>query len=210
MKKKILMLVTTLLVLVLAASVCAAKDKKDDAAKAQQATLEHIQQANALCDKFTCRYDEEANVYTFVPKDEVLARLSGKAATMIPSVAYAGNDGATLFRMLFSYGGVAYADLTDVTLVLNGQEASFAVPDGATVKEDHAGFVTEDYAAGFDGEILDTFYAFATSETAADSSDTLRLTGKTAEASRRITPYDKAVLKEAIDLYRALSADQKK
>ena len=40
--------------------------------------------------------------------------------------------------------------------------------------------------------------------------DTLRLTGKTASAERRITPYDKAVLKEAIDLYRALSADQKK
>ena len=192
------------------AGVCAAKGKKaDDGAQAQQATLAHIQKANALCSNFTCRYDEEANVYTFVPKEEVLARLSGKAATMIPSVAYAGKDNTALFSVLFSYGGVEYADLTDVTLVLNGKEMDFTVPEGASAKEDYTAYVTEEYAAQFDGDILDEFYAFATSETTADAKDVLKLTGKTASAERRLTPYDKEVLKEAIDIYRALSDTKK-
>jgi hypothetical protein len=204
LKKTMMTVIAALLVLLMAASVCAAKDKKDDQAKAQEQTLAHVQQANALTQKFTCRYDEEADVYTFVPNDAALARLSGKAATMIPSVAYAGKDGAVLFRILFSYGGLEYLDMTDVTLTAGGRDMSFAVPEGATVKEQQTGYVTEDYAAGFDGDILNDFYAFATSAASADTKDVLKLTGKTTEVSRPLTAFDKEVLKEAIEIYRAL------
>lgn len=222
MKKKWFAIVCVLCAaMMLFAGVCAAKGKKVDP------TLQHIQQANIYCDKYVCRYDAQANVYTFVPRDEVLARLSGKAATMIPSVAYAAKDGAVLYRLLFSYAGLEYLDMSDVTIVdADGRQMSFTVPDGATTKEQQAGYVTEDYAAGFEGDVLDELYKLATApeaaapapaedggtaeEAAADDAapqllpGTLRLTGKGGEASRQLTAYDKSVLKESIDIYRAL------
>ena len=60
--------------------------------------------------------------------------------------------------------------------------------------------VTENYAAQFEGDILDELYAGATAE---NGSAKLRLTGKET-VERELNAYDKAVLKEAIDIYRAL------
>ncbi|MCI6101259.1 MAG: hypothetical protein MR698_11620 [Selenomonas sp.] len=203
MKQKCMMLLSLLLVLVLSAGICSAKSAKSEekaAAAQQQATLTKVQQANALCDKFACRYDEEAKGYVFSPKPEVLGRLSGKAATVIPSVTLAEKDDAVSFRMLFSYAGLEFLDFKEVALVMNGKTFAFSVPDGASEQETATGFVTEDYSALFEGDLLDELYAGAT---AADGSTTLRLTGKET-VERELGAYDKAVLKEAIDIYRAL------
>lgn len=197
------MLLAMLLVLVLSAGICSAKSAKSEekaAAAQQQATLSKVQQANGLCDKFACRYDEEAKGYVFSPKPEVLGRLSGKAATVIPSVTLAEKDDAVSFRMLFSYAGLEFLDFQEVALVMNGKTFAFTVPEGASEQETATGFVTEDYSALFEGDLLDELYAGAT---AADGSMTLRLTGKET-VERELNAYDKAVLKEAIDIYRAL------
>ena len=159
-----------------------------------------MQQANGLCDKFACRYDEESKGYVFSPKPEVLGRLSGKAATVIPSVTLAEKDDAVSFRMLFSYAGLEFLDFQEVALVMNGKTFAFTVPEGASEQETATGFVTENYSALFEGDLLDELYAGAT---AADGSTTLRLTGKET-VERELGAYDKAVLKEAIDIYRAL------
>ena len=190
------------LVLVLSAGICSAKSAKSEekaAAAQQQATLSKVQQANGLCDKFACRYDEEAKGYVFSPKPEVLGRLSGKAATVIPSVTLAEKDDAVSFRMLCSYAGREFLDFKEVALVMNGKTFAFTVPDGASEQETATGFVTEDYSALFEGDLLDELYAGATS----DGSTVLRLTGKET-VERELNAYDKAVLKEAIDIYRAL------
>ena len=190
------------LVLVLSAGICSAKSAKSEekaAAAQQQATLSKVQQANGLCDKFACRYDEEAKGYVFSPKPEVLGRLSGKAATVIPSVTLAEKDDAVSFRMLFSYAGLEFLDFQEVALVMNGKTFAFTVPEGASEQETATGFVTEDYSALFEGDLLDELYAGATS----DGSTVLRLTGKET-VERELNAYDKAVLKEAIDIYRAL------
>ena len=203
LKQKCMMLLSLLLVLVLSAGICSAKSAKSEekaAAAQQQATLTKVQQANALCDKFACRYDEEAKGYVFSPKPEVLGRLSGKAATVIPSVTLAEKDDAVSFRMLFSYAGLEFLDFQEVALVMNGKTFAFTVPEGASEQETATGFVTEDYSALFEGDLLDELYAGAT---AADGSMTLRLTGKET-VERELNAYDKAVLKEAIDIYRAL------
>lgn len=197
------MLLAMLLVLVLSAGICSAKSAKSEekaAAAQQQATLSKVQQANGLCDKFACRYDEEAKGYVFSPKPEVLGRLSGKVAAVIPSVTLAEKDDAVSFRMLFSYAGLEFLDFKEVALVMNGKTFAFTVPDGASEQETATGFVTENYSALFEGDILDELYAGAT---AADGSTTLRLTGKET-VERELGAYDKAVLKEAIDIYRAL------
>lgn len=197
------MLLAMLLVLVLSAGICSAKSAKSEekaAAAQQQATLSKVQQANGLCDKFACRYDEEAKGYVFSPKPEVLGRLSGKAATVIPSVTLAEKDDAVSFRMLFSYAGLEFLDFQEVALVMNGKTFAFTVPEGASEQETSTGFVTENYSALFEGDLLDELYAGAT---AADGSTTLRLTGKET-VERELGAYDKAVLKEAIDIYRAL------
>ena len=202
LKKKCFMLLAMLLVLVLSAGICSAKSAKSEekaAAAQQQATLTKVQQANALCDKFACRYDEEAKGYVFSPKPEVLGRLSGKAATVIPSVTLAEKDDAVSFRMLFSYAGLEFLDFKEVALVMNGKTFAFTVPDGASEQETATGFVTENYSALFEGDLLDELYAGATS----DGSTVLRLTGKET-VERELNAYDKAVLKEAIDIYRAL------
>ena len=202
LKKKCFMLLAMLLVLVLSAGICSAKSAKSEekaAAAQQQATLSKVQQANGLCDKFACRYDEEAKGYVFSPKPEVLGRLSGKAATVIPSVTLAEKDDAVSFRMLFSYAGLEFLDFKEVALVMNGKTFAFTVPDGASEQETATGFVTEDYSALFEGDLLDELYAGATS----DGSTVLRLTGKET-VERELNAYDKAVLKEAIDIYRAL------
>lgn len=202
LKKKCFMLLAMLLVLVLSAGICSAKSAKSEekaAAAQQQATLTKVQQANALCDKFACRYDEEAKGYVFSPKPEVLGRLSGKAAAVIPSVTLAEKDDAVSFRMLFSYAGLEFLDFKEVALVMNGKTFAFTVPDGASEQETATGFVTEDYSALFEGDLLDELYAGATS----DGSTVLRLTGKET-VERELNAYDKAVLKEAIDIYRAL------
>lgn len=196
------MLLAMLLVLVLSAGICSAKSAKSEekaAAAQQQATLSKVQQANVLCDKFACRYDEEAKGYVFSPKPEVLGRLSGKAATVIPSVTLAEKDDAVSFRMLFSYAGLEFLDFQEVALVMNGKTFAFTVPEGASEQETATGFVTENYSALFEGDILDELYAGATS----DGSTVLRLTGKET-VERELGAYDKAVLKEAIDIYRAL------
>ena len=203
LKQKCMMLLSLLLVLVLSAGICSAKSAKSEekaAAAQQQATLSKVQQANGLCDKFACRYDEEAKGYVFSPKPEVLGRLSGKAATVIPSVTLAEKDDAVSFRMLFSYAGLEFLDFKEVALVMNGKTFAFTVPEGASEQETATGFVTENYSALFEGDILDELYAGAT---AADGSTTLRLTGKET-VERELGAYDKAVLKEAIDIYRAL------
>lgn len=203
LKKKCFMLLAMLLVLVLSAGICSAKSAKSEekaAAAQQQATLSKVQQANGLCDKFACRYDEEAKGYVFSPKPEVLGRLSGKAATVIPSVTLAEKDDAVSFRMLFSYAGLEFLDFKEVALVMNGKTFAFTVPEGASEQETATGFVTENYSALFEGDLLDELYAGAT---AADGSTTLRLTGKET-VERELGAYDKAVLKEAIDIYRAL------
>lgn len=203
LKKKCFMLLAMLLVLVLSAGICSAKSAKSEekaAAAQQQATLSKVQQANGLCDKFACRYDEEAKGYVFSPKPEVLGRLSGKAATVIPSVTLAEKDDAVSFRMLFSYAGLEFLDFQEVALVMNGKTFAFTVPEGASEQETSTGFVTENYSALFEGDLLDELYAGAT---AADGSTTLRLTGKET-VERELGAYDKAVLKEAIDIYRAL------
>ena len=190
------------LVLVLSAGICSAKSAKSEekaAAAQQQATLSKEQQANGLCDKFACRYDEEAKGYVFSPKPEVLGRLSGKAATVIPSVTLAEKDDAVSFRMLFSYAGLEFLDFQEVALVMNGKTFAFTVPEGASEQETATGFVTENYSALFEGDLLDELYAGATS----DGSTVLRLTGKET-VERELNAYDKAVLKEAIDIYRAL------
>lgn len=197
------MLLAMLLVLVLSAGICSAKSAKSEekaAAAQQQATLSKVQQANGLCDKFACRYDEEAKGYVFSPKPEVLGRLSGKAAAVIPSVTLAEKDDAVSFRMLFSYAGLEFLDFQEVALVMNGKTFAFTVPEGASEQETATGFVTENYSALFEGDLLDELYAGAT---AADGSTTLRLTGKET-VERELGAYDKAVLKEAIDIYRAL------
>ena len=202
LKQKCMMLLSLLLVLVLSAGICSAKSAKSEekaAAAQQQATLSKVQQANGLCDKFACRYDEEATGYVFSPKPEVLGRLSGKAATVIPSVTLAEKDDAVSFRMLFSYAGLEFLDFKEVALVMNGKTFAFTVPDGASEQETATGFVTEDYSALFEGDLLDELYAGATS----DGSTVLRLTGKET-VERELGAYDKAVLKEAIDIYRAL------
>ena len=201
LKQKCMMLLSLLLVLVLSAGICSAKAKATEKAAAaqQQATLSKVQQANGLCDKFACRYDEEAKGYVFSPKPEVLGRLSGKAATVIPSVTLAEKDDAVSFRMLFSYAGLEFLDFKEVALVMNGKTFAFTVPDGASEQETATGFVTEDYSALFEGDLLDELYAGATS----DGSTVLRLTGKET-VERELNAYDKAVLKEAIDIYRAL------
>lgn len=201
LKQKCMMLLSLLLVLVLSAGICSAKAKDEEKAAAaqQQATLTKVQQANALCDKFACRYDEEAKGYVFSPKPEVLGRLSGKAAAVIPSVTLAEKDDAVSFRMLFSYAGLEFLDFKEVALVMNGKTFAFTVPDGASEQETATGFVTEDYSALFEGDLLDELYAGATS----DGSTVLRLTGKET-VERELNAYDKAVLKEAIDIYRAL------
>ena len=202
LKQKCMMLLSLLLVLVLSAGICSAKSAKSEekaAAAQQQATLSKVQQANGLCDKFACRYDEEAKGYVFSPKPEVLGRLSGKAATVIPSVTLAEKDDAVSFRMLFSYAGLEFLDFKEVALVMNGKTFAFTVPDGASAQETATGFVTEDYSALFEGDLLDELYAGATS----DGSTVLRLTGKET-VERELNAYDKAVLKEAIDIYRAL------
>lgn len=202
LKQKCMMLLSLLLVLVLSAGICSAKSAKSEekaAAAQQQATLSKVQQANGLCDKFACRYDEEAKGYVFSPKPEVLGRLSGKAATVIPSVTLAEKDDAVSFRMLFSYAGLEFLDFKEVALVMNGKTFAFTVPDGASEQETATGFVTEDYSALFEGDLLDELYAGATS----DGSTVLRLTGKET-VERELNAYDKAVLKEAIDIYRAL------
>ena len=196
------MLLAMLLVLVLSAGICSAKSAKSEekaAAAQQQATLSKVQQANVLCDKFACRYDEEAKGYVFSPKPEVLGRLSGKAATVIPSVTLAEKDDAVSFRMLFSYAGLEFLDFQEVALVMNGKTFAFTVPEGASEQETATGFVTENYSALFEGDLLDELYAGATS----DGSTVLRLTGKET-VERELGAYDKAVLKEAIDIYRAL------
>lgn len=203
LKKKCFMLLAMLLVLVLSAGICSAKSAKSEekaAAAQQQATLSKVQQANGLCDKFACRYDEEAKGYVFSPKPEVLGRLSGKAAAVIPSVTLAEKDDAVSFRMLFSYAGLEFLDFQEVALVMNGKTFAFTVPEGASEQETATGFVTENYSALFEGDLLDELYAGAT---AADGSTTLRLTGKET-VERELGAYDKAVLKEAIDIYRAL------
>ena len=203
LKKKCFMLLAMLLVLVLSAGICSAKSAKSEekaAAAQQQATLSKVQQANVLCDKFACRYDEESKGYVFSPKPEVLGRLSGKAATVIPSVTLAEKDDAVSFRMLFSYAGLEFLDFQEVALVMNGKTFAFTVPEGASEQETATGFVTENYSALFEGDLLDELYAGAT---AADGSTTLRLTGKET-VERELGAYDKAVLKEAIDIYRAL------
>lgn len=202
LKQKCMMLLSLLLVLVLSAGICSAKSAKSEekaAAAQQQATLSKVQQANVLCDKFACRYDEEAKGYVFSPKPEVLGRLSGKAATVIPSVTLAEKDDAVSFRMLFSYAGLEFLDFQEVALVMNGKTFAFTVPEGASEQETATGFVTENYSALFEGDILDELYAGATS----DGSTVLRLTGKET-VERELGAYDKAVLKEAIDIYRAL------
>ena len=202
LKQKCMMLLSLLLVLVLSAGICSAKSAKSEekaAAAQQQATLSKVQQANGLCDKFACRYDEEAKGYVFSPKPEVLGRLSGKAATVIPSVTLAEKDDAVSFRMLFSYAGLEFLDFQEVALVMNGKTFAFTVPEGASEQETATGFVTEDYSALFEGDLLDELYAGATS----DGSTVLRLTGKET-VERELNAYDKAVLKEAIDIYRAL------
>ena len=202
LKQKCMILLSLLLVLVLSAGICSAKSAKSEekaAAAQQQATLSKVQQANGLCDKFACRYDEEAKGYVFSPKPEVLGRLSGKAATVIPSVTLAEKDDAVSFRMLFSYAGLEFLDFKEVALVMNGKTFAFTVPDGASEQETATGFVTEDYSALFEGDLLDELYAGATS----DGSTVLRLTGKET-VERELNAYDKAVLKEAIDIYRAL------
>lgn len=202
LKQKCMMLLSLLLVLVLSAGICSAKSAKSEekaAAAQQQATLSKVQQANGLCDKFACRYDEEAKGYVFSPKPEVLGRLSGKAAAVIPSVTLAEKDDAVSFRMLFSYAGLEFLDFKEVALVMNGKTFAFTVPDGASEQETATGFVTEDYSALFEGDLLDELYAGATS----DGSTVLRLTGKET-VERELNAYDKAVLKEAIDIYRAL------
>ena len=202
LKQKCMMLLSLLLVLVLSAGICSAKSAKSEekaAAAQQQATLSKVQQANGLCDKFACRYDEEAKGYVFSPKPEVLGRLSGKAATVIPSVTLAEKDDAVSFRMLFSYAGLEFLDFQEVALVMNGKTFAFTVPEGASEQETATGFVTENYSALFEGDILDELYAGATS----DGSTVLRLTGKET-VERELGAYDKAVLKEAIDIYRAL------
>ena len=202
LKQKCMMLLTMLLVLALSVGICSAKGAKSEekaAAAQQQATLSKVQQANALCDKFACRYDEEAKGYVFAPKPEVLGRLSGKAAAVIPSVTLAEKDDAVSFRMLFSYAGLEFLDFKEVALVMNGKTFAFTVPDGASEQETATGFVTEDYSALFEGDLLDELYAGATS----DGSTVLRLTGKET-VERELNAYDKAVLKEAIDIYRAL------
>lgn len=202
LKQKCMMLLSLLLVLVLSAGICSAKSAKSEekaAAAQQQATLSKVQQANGLCDKFACRYDEEAKGYVFSPKPEVLGRLSGKAATVIPSVTLAEKDDAVSFRMLFSYAGLEFLDFKEVALVMNGKTFAFTVPDGASEQETATGFVTENYSALFEGDLLDELYAGATS----DGSTVLRLTGKET-VERELNAYDKAVLKEAIDIYRAL------
>ena len=203
-----MMLLSLLLVLVLSAGICSAKAKSEEKAAAaqQQATLQKVQKANALCDKFACRYDEEAKGYVFSPKTEVLGRLSGKAAAVIPSVTLAEKDDTVSFRMLVSYAGLEFLNFKEVALIMNDKTFAFTVPEGASEQETATGFVTENYAAQFEGDILDELYAGATAE---NGSAKLRLTGKET-VERELNAYDKAVLKEAIDLYRALSADQKK
>ncbi|MDY6269128.1 MAG: hypothetical protein SPL39_09240 [Selenomonadaceae bacterium] len=202
MKKKGFMLLSMLMVLVLSVGICSAKGKsvEEQAAAQQQATLAKVQQANALCDKFVCRYDEEAKAYTFVPKPDVLGRLSGKAAALIPSVSYAEKDGKVSFHLLFSYAGLDFLGFTEVALDTNGKSFAFAVPEGASTQETATGFVTEDYAATFEGDLIDDIYDGAT---ATDGKSVLRLTGKDT-VERELNAYDKAVLKEAVELYRAL------
>ena len=137
LKQKCMMLLSLLLVLVLSAGICSAKAKDEEKAAAaqQQATLTKVQQANALCDKFACRYDEEAKGYVFSPKPEVLGRLSGKAAAVIPSVTLAEKDDAVSFRMLFSYAGLEFLDFKEVALVMNGKpDRASSAPPAARAK----------------------------------------------------------------------------
>ena len=152
LKQKCMMLLSLLLVLVLSAGICSAKSAKSEekaAAAQQQATLSKVQQANVLCDKFACRYDEEAKGYVFSPKPEVLGRLSGKAATVIPSVTLAEKDDAVSFRMLFSYAGLEFLDFKEVALVMNGKTFAFTVPEGAVAAVLPPGAASpQAYAAG--------------------------------------------------------------
>ena len=204
LKQKCMMLLSLLLVLVLSAGICSAKAKSEEKAAAaqQQATLQKVQKANALCDKFACRYDEEAKGYVFSPKTEVLGRLSGKAAAVIPSVTLAEKDDTVSFRMLFSYAGLEFLNFKEVALIMNDKTFAFTVPEGASEQETATGFVTENYAAQFEGDILDELYAGATAE---NGSAKLRLTGKET-VERELNTYDKAVLKEAIEIYRTLKS----
>lgn len=205
LKQKCMMLLSLLLVLVLSAGICSAKSAKSEekaAAAQQQATLSKVQQANGLCDKFACRYDEEAKGYVFSPKPEVLGRLSGKAAAVIPSVTLAEKDDTVSFRMLFSYAGLEFLNFKEVALIMNDKTFAFTVPEGASEQETATGFVTENYAAQFEGDILDELYAGATAE---NGSAKLRLTGKET-VERELNAYDKAVLKEAIEIYRTLKS----
>ena len=199
-----MMLLSLLLVLVLSAGICSAKAKSEEKAAAaqQQATLQKVQKANALCDKFACRYDEEAKGYVFSPKTEVLGRLSGKAAAVIPSVTLAEKDDTVSFRMLVSYAGLEFLNFKEVALIMNDKTFAFTVPEGASEQETATGFVTENYAAQFEGDILDELYAGATAE---NGSAKLRLTGKET-VERELNAYDKAVLKEAIEIYRTLKS----
>ena len=74
LKQKCMMLLSLLLVLVLSAGICSAKSAKSEekaAAAQQQATLSKVQQANGLCDKFACRYDEESFLFVMGYKAEI-------------------------------------------------------------------------------------------------------------------------------------------
>lgn len=208
LKKTILLFVFVLLVLPM--SLCAAKSaaaKEAEAqAAAQAAALAKVQAANALCKNFECHFDEEEKAYLFQPKPEVIERLSGKAATVIPYILYPETDPAPSFRLVFSYAGLEWLELTEATIQSGGRTFAFAIPEGASKKEEATGFVTEDYMAAFDGDILDALYDAASGEPTEETPDRLRLTGKSV-VERSYTAYDKALLKEAIDIYRALQKE---
>lgn len=207
------MLLLVFALLLVPMTVCSAKSaaaKEAEAqAAAQAATLSKVQQANALAKNYECHYDEEEKSYVFKPRAGVLERLTGKAATVIPYVLYPEEDPVPSFRLMFSYAGLEWLELTEVAIQAGGRTYAFAVPEGASTKEEATGFVTEDYMAAFDGDIVDALYEAATAAPVEGTPDVLRLTGKTT-VERSYTAFDKELLKEAIDIDRALQAETKK